>query len=1058
MFSVLKEIRWILFGLLLLGLAMIFTMRAMAGSPVGWHEDVWPATNAAPYQPMQKIDYGLYGQQTNCVYTNWFWLGTNWFQVTTNGVTNFLSTTTLTNNNTPFCHHVPTGEPTNATYGVELTNWIGVSIIVPTNYCYADLHDLRPPFSQLVNVTPSGGTVFNSNTWTRDVLISGDTDEDFRWAWLRGADQTNIVAGITNVTYWYEREIAPAVNPSKVLGYPFPLYMWSLPLGTADTNWFNTDPVLVSGQWQNSAGGTSQWQYVYAPLTNGYLSAEDAEAMDTVLAYDERRMVVPGVVQLPSAAKLGYGIASNADMLAAMKTAVLVLAPSFVVKEYADSNGDFTAYLAQPITNWNWTVGQQLWNQTWQVAVTTNWVPTITYASDLPHWTAVKTQACDRLNLPMGWVTRTGTVATNVTAGWITGDYTTQWITNFDVSVTYSNSYGGYFDYTPRKRFTTGYPGNGHIVTSHWDYVDLWTSNAVTIITNQLILPCNAGIVEPLDYTETQSVFSVLAPTGILITNATTNVTENTLTVYLRGLTKTNGLVAASNDVSFFSTIFSNAFSGSTSNCVLTNYDVAAGWHEIDYGWDGVRTFLDDLTWQTISLDQYVDAISQPGRWSVADLIPNPGFLGLTAVKEISQYGVCGSPNDTNVSAAVGADIAEAESYFTTSFTNFSMATNTCNYFQKNYPRNSLFGFRATFPNLPDGVDVYNRITTCSGPWCGLVLGLWNTPTTNVVSFWPSCPPSDYSWTTNICCPSTLHTISYTYIFSNHVDSCSTAVFFRAFAGGDCIPTVSADASSVEVVGYRTSAIEVFPESFTNFEKSVDFYVALSLDVPVVWGNGDPYCNNPYLGYGGEGLEFCIYDGHVGLGSGWVFCNARNLAPGGGGYYDGADGFGSSVWEMKNTNHVIGVGNYTQYETAIPATNSLSAKGPQEVPWKYNERLTYYPTPGMTNMFYPWPGSWNYKTVTYTNVPLYAVEPIFDGSDLGFTNMSQYPLGYGTGPVFRVENLADAYHIFSSKFVDNNVPMAGQDTGGLAKGWRIIGARILMKWDADSENGFIYHK
>jgi len=325
-------------------LILFMVARAHGSGPSGWHSisnepQAWPVTNTPlPYlttnvlygqtENLFQPQYGVYCQKTQATWIAWFWLGTNWYQVIGDDTQLVQSGANVFTNFTTF-YVYKTGRPTNATFGAEVTNHIGVtSGQHPTNRINICVSDSLNLGACLPNVNADGSSVFTNRTWARDVMLSDASDEPFRWTWLRGdddvryhpetnlefIDDTNIVTRGTNTTtnivyevqtnvvsvgetnaYWFARSIPDAVYLVHGVdgGWRYPLW-WPcvlLPAGT-QTNWYGTSSLMTgSGGFRNLIyGDQSHWQYPYQQ-TNAVLDLGETRLYDLFFAVSERIQV-----------------------------------------------------------------------------------------------------------------------------------------------------------------------------------------------------------------------------------------------------------------------------------------------------------------------------------------------------------------------------------------------------------------------------------------------------------------------------------------------------------------------------------------------------------------------------------------------------------------------------------------------------------------------------------------------------------------------------------------------------------------------------------------------
>lgn len=325
---------WTLVGLAVLVVGLVISDHANA-TAVGWHDNsenppiVWPqATTPATTLSTRLVTYGLFGQVESTVNLSWFWIGTNWYQVV-GKKTNFLGGTEISY--TGGLYNIRTPKPSSATFGLPVTNVIGVSVknVTPTNDRTVAVRDAVQLGRRLVNINADGSVPYSTNSGLGDLFLSEPDDGLYLFAWMRGLDETNVVYGETNFVFWFNREMGPLLtitNSSSqnlewmylgidspfgfyVWGYPFPLYGMSV-LSSGHTNWNYTNTILASTDWYhydpwyNSTSdpvtvtwNTNHWQHPYV-LTNVSLSAPDLRTYDMFFSFQERLETIPDVLSM----------------------------------------------------------------------------------------------------------------------------------------------------------------------------------------------------------------------------------------------------------------------------------------------------------------------------------------------------------------------------------------------------------------------------------------------------------------------------------------------------------------------------------------------------------------------------------------------------------------------------------------------------------------------------------------------------------------------------------------------------------------------------------------
>jgi hypothetical protein len=343
------------------------------------------------------------------------------------------------------------------------------------------------------------------------------------------------------------------------------------------------------------------------------------------------------------------------EFLAAGNTvnAGLGLPGNWVVREL--STGNFNDYCSTPTNVWIWTTSP---SNHW---VSSGAYPAIPLWSERAFWTNID----DIIGLPSGWliVTTTNVV---IHPGWAVGSNYIQFVTNNNVDVASSNRYGRYLNYTPRRYYTPAFPGNGHLVTNSWDLENVW--GTVTNPFSSTMIPFDDGdpyiggqwlsastvpksnqvfylgstlsdcITNPLrmnghsfaqfpDHQVRDYIFETIQLHGglCLTTNGTkvlTNPCAIALSVIHRQMQTPNGSPPyRTNDETLFSCILSNALNSTNASFVVTNYDVAEGFHDIDYDADGLKKIFNSLTCQVYSLTPYNADASQNGRWALSNMV-----------------------------------------------------------------------------------------------------------------------------------------------------------------------------------------------------------------------------------------------------------------------------------------------------------------------------------------------------------------------------------------------------------------------------------------------------
>lgn len=836
-------------------LLVLFMVIIERVNGAGWHDSsdgltVWPSTNVPVNTSSTAVKLpGFYYQPTACVYVAYYNFGTNWFNVS-GGHTNALGHPSVCSND--YNHWI---HPTNATFGIRFTNLIGVADCneYPTNQCSLCIHDpsdvrhLRclepwnPDLSNVVvatNVSVSSSGAHITNTSVKAIrnlikIASDVSDELFRWAWLRGADIvtiTNFISGsttnaITNTTFWTVRPIGAAVSPSfsEGIGSPFPIYA---PHIRADgtTNYFATDAQLTNLYVWTAGITNTPLQFPYA-ASNLFVSRLDAQALDVFFALTERYRVVNHLYPLP---QWFFGNDDKSRLVDA-KARVLQIAPNFAIKQYADSNGDFTAYCTTPVTGTNGGTNFISGGVTNISGYVTN-----TFYRDIPTWTGSKTQLCALLNLPSA----VATVAVGSCNGTL--------------------AYGNYFDFTPdiAKQFTHTLPGLGHAVTNEWYLRDVWTTdtNNANMYTNQLALPFSGTSVftgSNCTITVVRSVFTIVNSISDAIV---TNCIDTNMNVYCvesglsngwpthvvggvrlralyRTLTTTNSLTATNVQVLLDVNLSNSVNSLTVSNAVLYNYNVAINRHEIDYQYDGVRKCLDSFVWQVVPLGAYSADYTLTGRWSLASSGVSPGDLGVTAAVTNWSMGDC-----TGIVFVSETPTNPAYSQFTSLAWSVSTPTNCVGTqgYPFYFPMSIGAQWSKTVSNNPFTIAATPTIFLYSNNLDGTAIG-----------FWGSCPPHDSS------AHSSYHGVNSDYkdCIEPRTDSCSLVRFWtligpmdknsancgtanRAYAYGNCEPDEAACSGSsspsgttvVHNSGIALSSALVYPEAMNGFASVRELY------------------------------------------------------------------------------------------------------------------------------------------------------------------------------------------------------------------------------------------
>jgi hypothetical protein len=991
---------------------MLVLISSVKGAP-GWHDGtgtnagslvVWPASNVPPSSATNHFTMpGLYYQQTNCVYTNWFNLMTNWWQViSTNppeAFTNDLGSPVSNRTTGGVCYRI-LYTPTNQAYGIEFTNWIGVGWChtVPTNLCTACVKDALDVTGAtcLTNFNASGGVPYATNVSTRVKFASDATDELFRWAWLRWLDETS--------SWWStSNSIAPIVY--SVPGAPFPLYLIHR-LADGTTNFFITDPTLTNLYVTPPSTTNSPFQYPYV-TTNLYVGIPDTELLDLYFALSERAQVIP----FGSPPADWYFGNDDQSRLENAKERVLAIAPNFAVKELADSNGSFNAYLAVPQTNWVWGDG---------------WSNTLSYLRSLPLWAVSAAEACDRLNLPIGRYLDT-TIGTQVVAGWTVGNLTNQFVTNTTATLSNVVVYADYFSRTPYRWFTHALPGQGHVVTQGWTLVNQWNSdtNSGGLLTNQLPLQANTALnIGGLSAkTVLQDVFSVVHSTSNCITTngvaISTNVCEVNLAVYLYGETRTGGVIALSDSVALLTTnLVSATNSVSVSNAVLTNYNVAAGWHDLDYGPDGVRKMLNDLTWQVRGLEIYPTNITKSGRFSITD--DDMGFYKLMNVLDASSWThyptnftvripnalwyegqLCQLSTSNKFVTVEIRKIVKYDSVETFTYTAGCCDRTGCN--DPNAPAGCILG---------PGVSIFetHTITTGNSVWGGTA---WadcvpdcsyrnGSMSTSDGYEWPCTEPGGFTCLNTKWVQESTWATSWVSIVSAPFNDPGR---FDAYGANDCGNFALRSIRAAE----RQSSSLAAVESCDNFTNVADVYVK-SIRPRGQWGEQTPDIILDFL-----------------------------------------------PWDIYSPAGVLS--NWTESTYYVPPTNNLPNCEP---PYgRLHCGQTEHLSTLEMEVFVYLGSSTGQTNVTLHNVQSFTESVTFDGSEVGLrydpTNNAGFWQKISSVPT--LQSIHDgSTNIVSLHFVSNTIPSGANNDLFYRYGWAVTNPLVLIKWDADPANGFKYHQ
>ena len=1072
----------------------------VATAPEGWHSWAWPASNQPPDITAGGVlefttngfstnftgrvvtnlytGYGLWSQATNTVYTNWFIVLTNWYSVS-DGTTNLLGAPCRCTNSYNNAY-----QPTNATFGIPFTNWIGVtgpagyngSTGRPTNWCLNTTRrcvDALRPWMLLTNLNADGGVPYVTNIWTRDIIASDSNDELFRWSSLRGIDLTNIVSGVTNVTYWFNRPLPDSQYRYRYNGDPlwkkFPLWMPHIISGTTATNWFKTDPNLTSNTWSLLNGPSTSpttnlhWQYEFKPETNAFLNIEDMERLDCFLALSERSQVMPPLFNLSANAYLptgpfinwhmglfydpdtplfGYTATPLTDALAdskaktlfAAKDLVYSISHHFAIKQLAGMNGNFNTYLHtfDNAPQWVYDVIDTRFYSS------ANWhYRTVPSNSGIPQWGNptyapyvlansgdIAQQAHRWLGTPGGYVTNIITPTTPYTApgfmqpGCTADGSCTDYCTTLTGAITNVTFYGSPFSYTPKKRFTSGFPGNGHIVTSRWEGANIWTTNLTTVTTNQWILPCTTSISLPFSYgnwvglsepsgtcqptvptlSYSQDVFYVVQSISNAVIGALTNVAQVKLDIYLRGGTFTNSQPQSTNTVLVFTTNLTSAanyvLTPTNSPIILTNWDIAAGYHEIDYGWDVVKTLADALTWQVMDVTPYTTNQVQTGRWNLNDSVSEAN-LGLL-LNLAQQFG------NTNA--------LKHSAYYTTPPTNGTQAlyrqyvTDTTGpAITNNVAHQWPFAFSAAY-NGPT-VNLYLESN-------GYLLGGWN----GICAFWSgTSPPATLNcWD---AFNGTNRVLTYTFLAGPY----PVQDGYTANAPYDFRPTRTNSCETINLKSIAASAL-TYMEACTNFDSAKDLYahsalppLTASLEYGVYYNN----YNHPF-----PVLDFSYPTGATTntVESWGTDCSVAPTNP------------------PSYTSGYIDCGAEFRLWTVHLGTHIGDGSAPEQ--WVYFSSPS---SPETTNGCL--------TSATYTNQPIYRTQPTWNptASGVGLT----YDITNNVGQWSYVSSTATAkhYNIVFANYANQTIPPNNSIN---PSGWAIDDAKILIKWDVGT-NGFRYH-
>ena len=506
--------------------------------------------------------------------------------------------------------------PTNGLWGIvaERTNiWVKTAATVTNPASCSDF----------VIITNSMVTLETN----RAVVVACLTDPmTNNYVWANVSNAVDCSVWMTNVPQLIEWDYTPLVNTNHMT--------------TADTT--NEDLTVTT-----TTNGVSAYQMI----TNWNINCPEIWTYDSTLAANEHEDIL-GITnqtwqRLPPADSIEA--AAVFQNLPPWKMWILSHAADFVMTIFTNSSGTFDDYCAAPQTSIVWTLRSgPWWNGVAIYAETNYWQTNITYRPP-PQWSdamyldvsgsnittvqpfefAPQLTVEDKLYvaLPLPYH-RISMVVTNTGAfpGWRFGFNYIQF-TNLTQIVTNYATVAGYFRNTPDKHHSNYDCGLRHVNTNHWRFGRLngwlpWqadgSSSLDTVVTNPLstlgstVLNCTipyysngwTGVnilcsnsifatYQILDYTIAVATNTVGTATNIVDTTNTSHVAINVIRMDYNSLI-TNPAVPCNSNVLFSGTL--NTSNSLAVAATTTNWNVADGYTEQAYEFDGIRTCLNSLT------------------------------------------------------------------------------------------------------------------------------------------------------------------------------------------------------------------------------------------------------------------------------------------------------------------------------------------------------------------------------------------------------------------------------------------------------------------------------
>ena len=466
-----------------------------------------------------------------------------------------------------------------------------------------------------------------------------------------------------------------------------PTFSWSNSSTNPDCSLLNTPQLIAVNYSVLTTNGSK-----FFPNTNANLKIESAWIWDASQATGERLNVLglTNAIWQRFAVDIHSTVFTNLPM---WKRWVLDNSTNFVISAFTNSTG-FNDYCATPQTGRVWTTRSGLWWDGLAMYSETNaWRTNITYR-ETPCWTndlyldvntnltsippyqfasplSMKAKLSKVLGLPLGLeaviITNTGTFdGYSVGLPYVHTTNTSQVVTAlFPINT--------YFDYTPDLHGAT----RGHLVTNVWTFNNQWLTwgNLSNVVTNTLRIAGNTFLNVAYQFwsngwTNASSVMAsnsalytlqIAGFTNWLSTNivgGVTNLVQNTNTYSVafngfslsydsRTWTITNAITNT-----LWSIILSNSINSTNLAAVFTNYNVASGWLERDYEFDGIKTCLNDFT----KVAQPITWVKNPAAFAV-------GRYGTNYVYEIvdtNYFGSLWSSPTQKVAAAHGGFLTTA--------------------------------------------------------------------------------------------------------------------------------------------------------------------------------------------------------------------------------------------------------------------------------------------------------------------------------------------------------------------------------------------------------------